>query len=355
MGDMTSPATPPRPRQVTLAAGLIMGGSVLVVLTAFDRLAGLHTLETSESIQRFLAEPPGDTLGLGVEGVRTVLRTLGMVAAGCATAAAILGYQVLQRSRSARLGLTLLAVPLFLTGMVTGGFLSSVVAAAAVMLWFQPSRDWFNGVVREAARDTPTAAGSTTSASADAGPEDPPAPTSARPFAGFGAAPSAPVEHEAGQPPAWGVTPSSTTTTTTTRPSAVVWACALTWLFSVLAVLVMATSIAVLVANPTLVFDEMHRQNPELDQQGVSDAMLKTATYIVGGLVIAWSLAAALLAVLVFRRVAWARVLLVVSASLAAALLLVGAVVQIALVLPLAACVVTLAVLIRPDVRAWFD
>jgi hypothetical protein len=29
--------------------------------------------------------------------------------------------------------------------------------------------------------------------------------------------------------------------------------------------------------------------------------------------------------------------------------------VQIALVLPLAACVVTLAVLIRPDVRAWFD
>ena len=72
-----------------------------------------------------------------------------MVAAGCATAAAILGYQVLRRSRSARLALTLLAVPLFVTGLVTGGFTSSVVAASAVMLWFQPARDWFNGVVRE--------------------------------------------------------------------------------------------------------------------------------------------------------------------------------------------------------------
>ena len=43
----------------------------------------------------------------------------------------------------------MLAVPLFVTGLVTGGFVSSVVAAAAVMLWFQPARDWFDGVVRE--------------------------------------------------------------------------------------------------------------------------------------------------------------------------------------------------------------
>ena len=66
-----------------------------------------------------------------------------MVAAGCATAAGILGYQVLRRSKSARLALTVLAAPLFLTGMVTGGFVSSLVAASAVMLWLQPARDWF--------------------------------------------------------------------------------------------------------------------------------------------------------------------------------------------------------------------
>ena len=42
------------------------------------------------------------------------------------------------------------------------------------------------------------------------------------------------------------------------------------------------------------------------------------------------------------------------SAAVAACLLLVCAFVQLLLVLPLAACVVTLALLIRPDVRAWF-
>ena len=44
-----------------------------------------------------------------------------MVAGGCAAAAAILGYHVLQRSRGARIALTVLAVPLFVSGLVTGG------------------------------------------------------------------------------------------------------------------------------------------------------------------------------------------------------------------------------------------
>src|SRR6476619_7475050 len=143
MAGMESPSTPPRPRQVTLAAWLIMVGSALVVLMVFDRITGLHTLETRQSVQKFLSEPPGRDLGLGVEGVLSIIRTAAMVAAGCATAAAILGYQVLRRSRSARVALSVLALPLFLSGMVTGGFLSSVVAAAALMLWLPPSREWF--------------------------------------------------------------------------------------------------------------------------------------------------------------------------------------------------------------------
>ena len=153
---MTTPPAPTRPRQVTLAAVMIMGGSVLVVLTVFERMSGLHSLETRQAVQKFLAEPPGDGLGVGVTEVLAALRVLCMVAAGCATAAAILGYQVLRRSRSARVVLTVLAAPLFVTGLVSGGFVSSVVAASAVMLWFQPARDWFDGVVREP-RPTPEA------------------------------------------------------------------------------------------------------------------------------------------------------------------------------------------------------
>ena len=348
---MTAPAVPPRPRQVTLAAGLIMGGSVLVVLTVFDRIAGLHTLETRQSIEKFLAEPPGNDLGLGVQGVLDILRVFGMVAAGFATAAAILGYHVLRRSRSARLALTVLAVPLFLSGMVTGGFLSSVVAAAAVMLWFQPSRDWFNGVVPEQ-RPTPTAANTTGSVSAESDPDRvPPSVSAPRAFPGFGSPPD--PSATPGQPLTWGG--AAPATDPTIRPPAVVWAAVLTWMCTTLAVLVMASSIAILIADPTFVFDELRRQNPDLVDQGVSERALINATYVLGGVVILWSLAAALLAALVFRRVRWARTPLVVSAAVSAGLLLVAALVQPLLALPLAACVVVLALLIRPDVRAWFD
>jgi len=314
-----------------MAAWLIMGGSALVVLTVFERVAGLHSLETRQSVQTFLSEPPGDSLGLGVSGVLDALQVLCMVAAGCATAAAILGYQVLQRSRSARLALTLLALPLFVTGLVSGGFLSSVVAASAAMLWVQPARDWFNGVVRE---PRPEPAGRVPTASRPDGP--PPVAGSDQPAAG----PALPAQV--------GAEPSA-------RPSAVAWACVLTWLFAGLALVVMVASIAVLASSPGLVFDELHRQNPDLASQGVSDATLRTATFVVGGIVVAWSLFALVVAGLAFRRVRWARVALVVSASVSVACCLLAIVSQVLFMVPLAASVVTLALMVRPDVRAWYD
>ncbi|MFC4784445.1 hypothetical protein ACT8ZV_08225 [Nocardioides sp. MAHUQ-72] len=326
---MTAPArqdpgptpAPPRPRQVTLAAWLIMGGSALVVLTVFERVAGLHTLETRQAAQEFLAEPPGDTLGLDVSGVLDILRVLCMVAAGCATAAAILGYQVLRRSRSARLALTLLAVPLFVTGLVSGGFLASVVAASSVMLWFQPARDWFDG-------KAPTPA---------------PEPVAPAPWPASRPAQAAPelLPRLEADP--------------TVRPAAVSWACVLTWVCAGLTLLAMAASMALLAASPDLVFEELHRQNPDLAAQGLSDDTLRTATFAVGGVVVVWSLAAMVLAGLAFRRVGWARLSLVGSASASAVCLLLATLGQFLLVLPLAASVVTLALLVRPDVRAWFD
>ncbi len=349
---MTTPPAPVRPRQVTMAAWLIMGGSVLVLVTVFERVAGLHSLETRESVQQFLAEPPGDGLGIGVSGMLDALRVLCMVAAGCATAAAILGYQVLRRSRSARLALTVLAVPLFLTGLVSGGFTSSLVAASAVMLWFQPARDWFDGVAREPRPDVANRIAPPTAPPPTARPEDGrsaspwPGPGPAGPFGGpaqrpFGAAGPETLPGVQADPSA--------------RPAAVVWACALTWVFAGLALLVMAVSIAVLAASPDLVFEELHRQNPDLAAQGVSDGTLRTISFVVGGVVALWSLAALALAGLVFRGVNWARVALVVSASGSVACCLLATISQVLLIVPLAASVVTLALLVRPDVRAWFD
>ena len=343
---MSQPTTSSRPRQVTLAAWLIMIGSAFVVLMVFDRVADLHSIETRESVERFLAEPPGSDLGVGVEGVITLIRTFSMVAAGCATAAAILGYQVLRRSRSARLALTILAVPLFLTGMVTGGFVSSVVAASAAMLWLQPARDWF--------RETPSRSSTSAPEARDGAA---PSPQSFRDGASTGGGPAVPPT-----PPARSTQPVPPVArprephVSRTRPMGVVWACVLTWVLSGLTALAMIASVVVIAASPDLVFDEVQRQNPDLAQQGVSEDMLLVATYVMGAFVVGWCVSAVLVAVLTFRRVAWARIVLIVSASVCAAVCVVGSAFgAFLLVFPLAASVATIALLARPEVRSWFE
>ena len=139
----------PRPRQVTLAAALVMGASGMLVVSVFERLGDLRSIESRLAIEEFINQPPGSDLGLDLESVLDLLYVVSMVAAGLATAAAILGFHVLKRNRSARLGLSVLAVPLFLCGLVTGGFLASVVAASVAMLWLSPARHWFAGTTPE--------------------------------------------------------------------------------------------------------------------------------------------------------------------------------------------------------------
>src|SRR5262245_4331493 len=141
---------PRRPPQATMAGWLVVAGSVAVVLTALDQAAGLHSLDTRETVQEYLSKPPGDQLGLDVRGGLTMLRVLTTVTAVAGAASAVLGWYALQRSKGARWALTVLAVPLFLVGfsfhgLVSGGVFPGVVAAAVVILWLPPTRDWFDG------------------------------------------------------------------------------------------------------------------------------------------------------------------------------------------------------------------
>lgn len=387
---MTASSTPSRPRQATLSGWLIMLGSVFVVLTVFERVAGLQSLETQQSVERFLAEPPGDGLGLGVQGVLGILRALALVAGACAAAAAVLGYFVLQRSHGARLALSVLALPLFVAGMATGGFMSSVVVASIVMLWFQPARDWFNGVTPAQARHTPerpspgadaprervgASLGNGSPATGSSTPDpagDQPSggstaigsPSAGSPGGSSGTVGAAPPAYPGfGAPPASGQAPAAWPTPAPgggpgapdARPGGVLTACVLAWVMSSLAALMMAISVAVLASSPGRVYDELVSQNPELAEQGISKDVLIQATFILGTVVIVWSLMAIALAVLVFRRVAWARPALMASAGVAALLSLVAlAVGQVVTVLPLAACLTTIVALARADVRAWF-
>jgi hypothetical protein len=314
-----------RPPQVTLAGWLVVGGSVLVVLSALDQGAGLHSLDTREAVERFLAGPPGDQLGLSLQGALMALRVLLTVAAVTAAASAILGWYVLQRSKPARLALTVLAVPLFLAGFSfqSGGVLPAMVAAAVVMLWFQPGRDWFDGITRASA------------------------PAPAPPSSSSPSPPSSPVDREQllslpapTQPPLHPTAyAGQTTAAVTSRPSSVTWACVITWVATFAVFAVFAVTLVQFLATPDVYVDEFRRQNPELS---ITDAGLKSLILVLSIVFLVWSAVAAGLAFLVWRRVAWAAIALGVSAALACLTLV-----------PIVACVATGVLLLRPDARAW--
>src|SRR5690349_10415543 len=138
-----------RPRQLTLAGWFVVIGSAMLVLTVFSAVAGLNSVDTRDRVADWLSTPPGDGLGFTVPEVLSFLRGVLMVTGVCAAASTVLGVFVLQRHRGARVGLSVVAVPILvatlLTAPLTGGLLGALIAAATVVLWTGPSRDWFAG------------------------------------------------------------------------------------------------------------------------------------------------------------------------------------------------------------------
>jgi len=353
-----SPTGQPRPRQVVQAVVLITGGSVLGVLFAFQRIAGLGTLEVRRRYEETLAPFAGT--GLSVEGYTDFLRIASTVLGGVATATAILGVYVLQRSRSARIGLSVLAPLLFIGGLFASDLVLVVAGAGVIMLWTHPVSDWYVGRPiperrRPVAGPPPAGPGlSGPPTTPPVSPPPPPPPTATggpaqhdqpRPSSGFGAAPVV----TAYPPPQQAVPP---------RPTQVVVAGVLTWVASGLTLLFFLLFVAVVLAAPDTVLEEALRQEPELRGEGLTQGQLQGSALVVGGLVVLWCVLAIVAGVLAVRRVGWARTGLLVSAALAALLSLAaalftggaGAPALITLTLSLA----TISMLLRPEVRAWY-
>lgn len=362
-----------------MAGWMIILGSLLVVVSVVEVLTGLRSLQTREAIEAFLAEPPGDSLGLGVEPVLQIMRVAAMVTAGCATAAAVLGWHVLRRNRGARVGLAVLALPLFVTGMLSGGFMSALVAASALLLWLQPARDWFDGKAPVAppapaspatTPPRPTAADPTTGSTTHppqwpappaAPPADPTAPpgdpaagpgptqlSEPRAVQGFGERPSwLPTNDPASPAPPvpWGAS---------RRPDAVLIATLITVLTAGFALLSAVASMVLVATQPDLLMRELERQEPDLAAQGVTEQMLLTTTMAMGVVMVLWSLASIVLAIVMLRRKAWAAGLLSLSSVVVAGFCFLGAFATVALAVPALAGVAVFGLLRRPDVRAWF-
>lgn len=364
-GHMTEKA--PRPGQATFAAWLIIAGSVVLVLTAWQRIASLHTLEVQEELQRVLSEPPLSGTGLSLESLKTTIRVLCMVAAAAATASAILGVQALRRSTSARLVLSFLAPLVLIGGFATAGFFAPLVVAGVVMLWLRPTRDWFAGrpwlpatAGQQSRRPDPFAVQPREGIDTPA-PPSPPAAPPASPAAP--AAPSSEPRPEArpgpyanpyGAPLATAEPVASPYHPAAKRPGALIAASVIVWVSSALVSGVLLLFSLIMAVAREEFFDELERQQPDLDLQGMSQAELATGTYVMTAIAVVWSVVAVVLAVLVLRRLQWARIALLACTGAAALVLLAVTFFNPLTVVLLGASLVTLWLLLRADVQAWF-
>ena len=331
-----------------MAAGVVMFSSVLVLLTAFERLSGLRSLDTRNGVEDMLAEPTIGRLGLDFDGAIQILYVSCVIAALCASATAILGWYVLKRDTSARRAISILAVPLFVTGLTAGGFAASFVAAGAAMLWMQPAREWFAtgmwtpppppaSAAAEATRRTPwTSPGSPGSPGEGPGTQafQQPQPALQPPLGPPAHVPAGHQLHD--------------------RPRAMVAAFVLTVVTAGGVLVAAVLSLLVVGLSPDLIMAELERQQPELVATGLTTDQLRLSTYVSGAVAIVWCSVALAFAGFAMARRAWARRGLMITAALSAGTCFLVALSAPFLLVPALAAMATVACLGRTEVRRWF-
>ncbi len=333
-----SKPTEQRPPQVTLASGIVMFASIIVLLTAWERISTLGSLKTQETIGTVLAEPPFSSLGLDVQSASELLRWVMMAAAVSACATAILGWYVRKPDRSARLGLSIFAVPVFVGGMSLGGLAGSFVAAGAAMLWLQPGREWF-----ATGRWTPPAPRPEAPAR-DAAPRRTPPPTAPH------------QQWPAGQvpPPAGPAVPAwQRHELLNARPAAMVAAFVITVVMAGGLLTMSLLWVAIAGLSPEFLRSVLEQQ-PELFDEGLSFDQVRDMVLAFAGAFIVWCVVALVLAGFAMARRDWARRGLMAVSALSAVGCLVFVLANPLVVLPAAAAAATVICLRRVEVRHWF-
>lgn len=346
---VVSQPTEQRPPQVTLASGIVMFASIMVLLTSWERVTTLGSLETQEAIATALAEPPFSSLGLDVQSASDLLRWVVLVAAMSACATAILGWYVRKPDRSARLGLSIFAVPVFLSGMSVGGLAGAFVAAGTVMLWLSPGREWF-----ATGRWTPP---SPRSRADDVPPRRTPppgAPPQHRPPGQLPPPPSA---------PAHGPHASSTHASSThawqhhqdlhARPAAMVAAFVITVVMAGGLLTMSLLWVAIAGLSPDFLRSVLEQQ-PELVDEGLTFDQVRDTVLAFAGAFIVWCVVALVLAGFAMARRDWARRGLMVIAAFSAVGCMFFVLDNPLVVFPAMAAVATVMCLRRVEVRRWF-
>jgi hypothetical protein len=374
------PATA-RPRQVTVGSITAAAACFLLVVSLFDKMALVRSVEMRNSLDETMSRPPWDGLGVGVDAVVDLLHGLVLFSGALAAAGAILAIYAFQRHRVARIGLTVTAVLLILTATVVADLLPIVIAVAATMLWGREARAWFDGRPLPAGgRDgdarpdpskpveppEPSSPSASTLASWDPpqppppSTEETPAQTPAQPSGGW--ARPAPTQRPFGQPA--GELPQSqpghlaparpVPADPDRRPASVTAAVVVTWVLTGLTVVALGASMMGALLDKSTLYDEVRAVDPD-GRLGSTPNDVLAAVLVVLVVGILWCLAAAGVAVAAARGADWARIVLVVSAILTALLSLLGMVGAFPLpIVHLAASVAVAVLLLRAPANRWF-
>ena len=383
----SSGKAPARPRQLTMAAGFVIGGSVLLLLLVFDTLTTLNSVEMREKITEVITSPSGDGLGITMSQALTSMRVGLMIAGACAAATAVLGVAVLQPNRAARLALSILAVPILLTAPLTGGITGALVVVCdpdalerpRTRLVRRPSGPGGAGArrgptsPRSRGPGRPRCPGSRTGCTSlsrsrpltnpltgrpigpphrlpsSRPPARPPRPAP-RPGSGFDRLRSTTSRRVPGRRPAT-TQPPGDGELASAVPASVKIACILTWVFSGLVALMYAGTLIALVTIQDQIVDYVVDQ-PEWQRANVPDDILLPALWLTCLAMLAWSLGACVLAWFTWRRHNWARWLLATSA---AAAFLVGLLAFPFGLLAQLAAVLTIVGLFLSTSRDWFE
>lgn len=340
---MTDSKVPARPPQVTMAGWVTVVGSAFMVINVFTVVGNLRSLDTRESVQDSISREPLKGTGIDLEQALSLMHVTALVAGACAAAAAILGWFVLRRNHQARVALSVVAVPLFFSGLVAGGFVSSLVAVSVVMLWGRPSRDWFNGITPQPPERRPV---------------QPPTPQGPRSFEGFGtkqtgSRTSGASEQDRSQllveqPPT-----EQRPAFVTARPREVVQACAFTWAMSGVVVLGMITVVIGFALSPDLV-KEVYNSDSRFAEADIDMGALRAASIMVAALIALWAVAAMVVTWFAFRGHNWARITLIVSGAVAAAVSLATVISSPPMLVLTAVTLFTVFLLTRRPAVEWY-
>ena len=233
--------------------------------------------------------------------------------------------------------LTIIAPFMLVAGMLTSGLAAALVAAAIVMLWAQPARDWFAG-----RKPTDRAPVSRPGATMESVSDPYPHPQSG--------VPQEQATHYGSPVPPSGLPP----TRASARPSTVLAACLTAMISWALTAILLAVSVLLFAGNRGEFIDEVEKQLDEMDAGTSLDPdTLADVALVMLGVMAVWAVIAIVLAVLTLRGSNAARIALVVSSAMAGLFSLIGVLAVVPLAIT-AACIATIVLLFVGGSSEWF-